>query len=74
MTTNQQNEMFSTPRPQILTFFVAQKNQRGEFLLGPKTYKTRAEAQSYIHTVLGGHGTVVLAAGNVSLELVREAA
>jgi hypothetical protein len=54
-------------RPQLLTFFVAQKNQHGEFLLSPRPYKSRMEAQAYIRNVLGGHGTVVLAAGVVEI-------
>jgi len=54
-------------RPQVLTFFVTQKNQKGEFLLSPRPYKTRADAQAYIRNVLGGHGTVVLAAGVVEI-------
>lgn len=54
-------------RPQVLTYFVTQKNQRGEFLLSPRSYKTRADAQAYIQNVLGGHGTVVLAAGVVEI-------
>lgn len=59
-------------RPQLLTFFVAQRNQRGEFILGPKPYRSREEAQSYIASTLRGHGHVVLAAGNVRIEPVRE--
>jgi hypothetical protein len=54
-------------RPQLLTYFVTQKNQRGEFLLSPRAYKTRELAQAYIQNVLGGHGTVVLAAGVVEI-------
>lgn len=56
-----------TKRPQVLTYFVAQKSQRGEFLLSPRPYKTRELAQAYIRNVLGGHGTVVLAAGVVEI-------
>lgn len=56
-----------TQRPQLLTFFVAQRNQHGEFLLSPRTYQTRADAQGYIRNVLGGHGVVVLAAGTVEI-------
>jgi hypothetical protein len=55
------------PLHQVLTYFVAQKNQRGEFLLSPRAHKSRMEAQAFIQIVLGGHGTVVLAAGVVEI-------
>lgn len=57
----------SQKRPQLITFFVAQRNQKGEFLLAPRPYPTRADAQAYIQNVLGGHGVVVLAAGRVEM-------
>lgn len=60
-------ELFKPERPQLLTFFVAQRNQHGEFLLSPRPYKTRADARGYIQNVLGGHGVVVLAAGVVEI-------
>ena len=66
-----QERLFPQERPQLLTFFVAVRNSSGELLLGPQTYKTRAEAYSYVQSVLGGRGVVVLAAGKVSLELVK---
>lgn len=64
---NEQQTLPLTKRPQLLTFFVAQRNQHGEFLLSPRPYKTRLEAQQYIRNVLGGHGYVVLAAGVVEI-------
>lgn len=66
-----QERLFPQERPQLLTFFVAVRNSSGELLLGPQTYKTRQEAYSYVQSVLGGRGVVVLAAGNVALELVK---
>jgi hypothetical protein len=54
-------------RPQLITFFVAQKNQRGEMLLSPQNFATRAQAQGFIENVLGGHGTLVLVAGAVEI-------
>lgn len=71
VTTATQERLFPQERPQLLTLFVAVRNSSGELLLGPQTYKTRAEAYSYVQSVLGGRGVVVLAAGNVSLELVK---
>lgn len=62
-----QQPLLPQSRPQLLTFFVAQRNQHGEFLLSPRPYKTRADAKAYIHNVLGGHGVVVLAAGIVEI-------
>lgn len=64
---SEQQTLGLTQRPQLLTFFVAQRNQQGEFLLSPRPYKSRVEAQGYIRNVLGGHGVVVLAAGVVEI-------
>lgn len=68
-----QTSMFGE-RPQLLTFFVAQRDRHGDLIILPEPYKTREEARTYIGMVLGGNGTVVVAAGNVRLEIVRHAA